>query len=490
MRTCLGVGATLGLLISMPLLVDAGLPENHLQDWDKAAGQRSDHESTSGGAEENLPKIEVSENRRFLMTEDGEPFFYLADTAWELFHRLDREEADRYLTDRSDKGFNVIQAVILAEGGGLSAPNPYGHLPLIDKADPTRPAIKPGPRNDYWDHVDEIMALAAEKGLYIGLLPAWGRYVTSHWKNGIVDGIFNVENARQYGKFLGHRYRDRTNIIWILGGDRAAPTKESQAIWRAMAKGVAVGVSGSEDYGEVLMTYHTSGVGYASDFFHQDRWLDFTSIQYSHGTGVSNWKMIERDYNRQPVKPTIDLETTYVQIHGANDDHARRSAYFSVFAGACGHTYGHNAIWQMYAPGRSPLFKVKNYWHDSLDAPSARQMGYLRKLIESRPFWSRVPDQSLLVSEPGDGVGRLLVIRGKGYAFVYTPMGKSFRVRFDRISGENVIASWFDPRTGKSRPIGPVPNRGEQTFDPPGVPTVGNDWVLILDDAAKAISPL
>ena len=246
-----------------------------------------------------LPRLRVSDNQRFLVTEDGKPFFYLADTAWELFHRLNQEEAEKYLADRAAKGFNVIQSVVLAELDGLTEPNAYGHLPLVDKTDPTRPAVQDGSNNDYWDHVDEVIDLAARNGLYVGLLPTWGRYVTSHWANGIVDGIFSPANAQQYGEFIGKRYKDRTNIIWIIGGDRAAPTKESQAIWRAMAKGIAIGVSGREDNDAVLMTYHTSGPGHASDFFYEDPWLDFTSIQSSHGDRILNWKMIMRPTSPQ-----------------------------------------------------------------------------------------------------------------------------------------------------------------------------------------------
>ena len=441
-----------------------------------------------------LPRLRVSDNHRFLVTEEGKPFFYLADTAWELFHRLKREEAEKYLADRAEKGFNVIQAVVLAEQAGLTEPNAYGHLPLVDKADPARPAIKDGPDNDYWDHVDNLIDLAAQKGLYIGLLPTWGKYVTSHWANGIVDGIFNPANAQQYGGYIGNRYKDRTNIIWIIGGDRAAPTKESQTIWRAMAKGIAIGVSGREDYDAVLMTYHTSGPGHASDFFHEDPWLDFTSIQSSHGDRILNWRMIERDYHRRPIKPVIDLETTYPDalimkgMKPGNDDHARRSAYWSVLAGACGHTYGHNSIWQMYAPGRKPILNAKTPWYEAIHAPSAAQMGFLRKLIESRPFLSRVPDQLLLASDPGDDIDHLEATRGDGYAMIYSPNGRSFAVHLNRLSGKTLQARWFDPKTGTSKLLGEVPKQGDQEFDPPGEPAVGNDWVLLLDDAERTFA--
>jgi len=103
-----------------------------------------------------MPRLKVSENRRFLVYEDGRPFFYLGDTAWELVHRLNREEADRYLEDRARKGFTVIQTVALAELDGLHDPNPYGHRPLVDD-DPGRPDVREGPADDYWDHVDYVV---------------------------------------------------------------------------------------------------------------------------------------------------------------------------------------------------------------------------------------------------------------------------------------------------------------------------------------------
>ncbi|MHB8863105.1 MAG: apiosidase-like domain-containing protein [Pirellulaceae bacterium] len=229
--------------------------------------------------------------------------------------------------------------------------------------------------------------------------------------------------------------------------------------------------------------------------FHEDPWLDFTSIQSSHGDRILNWKMIEKDYARQPVTPVIDLETTYPDalimqgMKPGNDDHARRSAYWSVFAGACGHTYGHNSIWQMWTPGRTPILNPKCYWYDAIQASSAAQMGVLRKLIESRPFLSRVPDQSLLASDPGEGIDHLRATRGDGYAMIYSPNGRSFKVHLDRLSGKTIRASWFDPRTGSSRRLDEFTKQEDRDFDPPGEPAVGNDWVLLLDDANTSPAP-
>jgi hypothetical protein len=331
-------------------------------------------------AERELPRLHVSENRRFLVTAPGKPFFWLGDTAWELFHRLSREETERYLANRAAMGFNVIQAVALAELDGLTVPNPQGHLPLV--VEPfLRPAVVEGPENDYWDDMEWTLRLAGRKGLYVGLLPMWGKYCPS-----------DTGNCERYGRFIGERFKDHTNIIWILGGDRPAPSKREQDAWRAMAKGIAIGVSGREDYDRVLMTYHTFGPDVSSKYFHEDAWLDFNGIQSSHGNAILNWKM-----------------------------------------------------------------------------------------IESHPFLTQAPDQSLLVNGGGDDLDHLAALRGDGYALIYTPTGIPFRIRLDKLKGKEVRAWWFDPRTGKFSDAGQFAKQGERAFTPPGNPGVGNDWVLRLE---------
>ncbi|HEY4967896.1 MAG TPA: DUF4038 domain-containing protein, partial [Puia sp.] len=107
-------------------------------------------------------QIRVSPNGHFLTEKSGKPFFWLGDTDWELFHRLTREETIEFLNTRQKQGFNVIQAVALAEFEGLRTPNRYGDVPLVN-FDPTKLAISPGNdpsdnfQYDYWDHVDFVI---------------------------------------------------------------------------------------------------------------------------------------------------------------------------------------------------------------------------------------------------------------------------------------------------------------------------------------------
>lgn len=199
--------------------------------------------STSAAA--RPPDIRVSANRHFLETVDGKPFFYLADTAWELFHRLDREEAIRYLDNRSALGFTVVQAVAIAEEDGVGTPNPYGFTPFVDAKTPV-PSVKEGPDNDYWDHVDFIVDAANDRGLTVAMLPTWGKW----WKE---KCIFTCESARAYAEWLAARYRDKA-IIWVLGGDRLFDGKGDVEMMRAFAQGVRKG-----DGGRHLITLHPRG---------------------------------------------------------------------------------------------------------------------------------------------------------------------------------------------------------------------------------------
>ena len=442
-----------------------------------------------------LPKLKVSDNKRFLVTTSGAPFFYLADTAWELLHRLNRQEAVRYLDTRAAQGFNVVQAVALAELQGITDPNPYGDLPLVDK-DPTKPAITPGvnPNNqaqyDYWDHVDYIVDQANARGLYIAMLPSWGAWVNSGGNNND-QSFLTPANGQAYGEFLGKRYGNK-GIIWVLGGDRTATGFENT--WRAIARGIAIGVAGKEDYDAVLMTFHPRGGETSSTWFHNEPWLDFNMHQTGHGLGEKTevWNRIAKDYNLMPTKPVLDGEPLYEdhplafrakELGYSFDAHIRKRAWWDVFSGACGHTYGNHSVWQMYAPGRKRINGPLLYWNEAILRPGAVQMKYVRTLIEARPYLSRVPDQSL-VTDALNGLDRVVATRGDGYALIYSGQGRKFSVNLGKIGASKLVAHWYNPRTGTSEKAGDFEGTGTTEFTPPSE-GFGSDWVLVLDDASK-----
>ncbi len=445
----------------------------------------------------DLPKLRVSDNKRFVVTADGKPFFYLGDTAWELFHRLDRADADEYLEKRARQGFSVIQAVAIAECDGHTVPNAYNHLPFTN-LDPAKSAVKDGPDNDYWDHVDYIVDKANANGLYVGFLPTWGRY----WHDKVQGDkpLFNRENAEAYGEWLGQRYRDK-GLIWILGGDRSVDTDDQKDVIRAMARGLRKG-----DGGNHLMTFHPPGGAGSAQWFHGDDWLSFNMRQNGHDAEYTGrYDQTSADYDRRPVKPVLDGEPIYeghpLSFNAKNQGHSvaadvRRPLYWDLFNGACGHTYGHHSVWQMWKPGRDPINDPLMPWTEAINAPGANQMIHGRRLIESRPFLTRVPDDSVLVTDrvatsvPGAGRYRFVATRDSAgsYSMVYAPIGRAFKVRMDKLTGEKVKAWWFNPRTGKATKIGEFANTGEREFVPPD-PGEQLDWVLVLDDAAKNYPP-
>jgi hypothetical protein len=452
--------------------------------------------------------LKITANHRYLEDEKGKPFFYLGDTAWELFHRLNREEAVQYLTNRSQKGFTVIQAVVLPPADGLTVPNAYGDLPLIGR-DPTKP------NEAYFKHVDFIVNRAEALGMYIGMLPTWG----SHWASG--RSIFGTASARQYGRFLGARYRDKP-IIWILGGDRSLITLEERAVIDALAEGLTQG-----DGGEHLKTYHPTGPGMSSIKLNDAPWLDFNMFQSSHAArDHDNGLFVDHDYALKPEKPTLDGEPRYegipigfylkgtAGIDRFDDYDARQAAYWSLLAGACGHTYGNNNVWQMYKPSTKPgppattnagdgagrpdgalfgspggLIGANIPWYEALDHPGALQMRYVRRLFESLPFTKLVPDQRIILNGPTSGGAKIRAARASdnSFAIVYSPRGESFTLDKSIVKGDRQREFWYDPRYGVSYVFKEQDGWGIQTFVPP-TSGRGSDWILVIEDLSAGLT--
>ncbi|MBD3630648.1 glycoside hydrolase family 140 protein [Cyclobacterium sp.] len=434
--------------------------------------------------QEDLPRLRVAENQRFLVTADESPFFWMADTAWELFHRCDREEAAYYLRKRAEQGFNVVKAVALAEIDGLQSPNAYGETPLID-LDPRQP------NPAYFSHVDEVVEMAAAEGIYIALLPTWGDKVFKNsWGKG--PEVFTEENAKSFGKWIGNRYKDQSNIIWVIGGDRN-PREDTRdvAIWRALAAGIVEGTGGQDN---ALMTFHPqpAGPGGSSNWFHNDEWLDFNMHQTGHCANQPTYQKISHDYNLQPVKPTLDGEPLYEdhpncfnakELGYSLPEDIRRIMYWNVFAGAFGQTYGCHDVWQMYTTDREGINGPLRPWQVALDLPMANQMKHLKNLMLSRPFLRRIPAPEMIPGIQENNTDFVIATRDSegSYAMVYFPTGQSKAVNCKPLNSRMLKVTWYDPRTGNQIDAGIISKAPSNTFVPPSSGGKGHDWVLILD---------
>ncbi|MEZ4824936.1 MAG: DUF4038 domain-containing protein [Bacteroidia bacterium] len=447
-----------------------------------------------------LPRLKVSENGRYLATSDNKPFFYLGDTAWELFHRLSRDEMELYFANRAAKGFTVVQAVVLGEIDGVTEPNAEGNLPF-EGTDVTKP------NEAFFELIDFAVGKAAEHGIYMAILPTWGSHVEDK-PHPLFENLslFTPETAFAYGKYLAEKLKHHSNIIWVFGGDRGPEGYE--AIWDNMALGTHKGDGGR------LMTYHIYGGRSSSEVLHDSVWLDFNMVQSGHmHPAAPNYEMIAKDYARIPAKPVLDGEANYEGLHTGfkeygpkyEDFDVRRASYWSVFAGGCGITYGHNSIWQMFDRGRKPIIYADMYWYQALVAPGSSQMQHLKNLMLSRPYFSRIPDQKVLLTEgeswPSDGYGanhiqatRDGTPEGKDvtYMMIYYPYPYNVKVDTRVIAGEALNAWWYNPRNGESVFIDKFFNKGDFTLPwDNGIKKEmgGPDWVLVIDDASRGYSP-
>lgn len=467
-------------------------------------------------AADPLPPLRIAANQRVFVDAQDRPIFLLGDTAWALVVRLKREEITAYLEHRRRQGFNAIAAVLYAPENteiAYSPVNIYGHSPFAaagGSLDPLHPLTVPGAdpaekgEYDYWDHVDFAVAETKRLGFYLLLLPCWGNevvYVVNPASAKARDArprlLAIPDNARAYGRWLGQRYAHATHIAWMMGGDRSAVDARSGADFRPAFRAMAAGLK--EAAPAALLSYHPQKAGLQSrDWFHDDEWLAFNSIQLWPEAQVGN---IARDWNAKPTKPTWIFEGRYEGYWKSGykpeewgEWQMRQQAWQTVFAGGFGFTYGHERVFAFGATGSD--------WRAFLDTPGAGSMTHLAsfmRTLDPEVALSRMPDQALLAGSPGraDRLRSDLIVASRTpdgrFAMVYIANGRMASLKLSALKGP-LSAAWFNPRSGRwhaggtesakrtffVRDLAAGPGAPDRDFDPPGEAGDGNDWVLVL----------
>ena len=437
-------------------------------------------------------RLMISSNNRYLQFENGSPFFWLGDTGWLVPQHLDRSEVEYYFNKCRRAGYNMVQIQVM---DAVPSYNIYGQQSLPYGWDFTK--ADPEGEYSYWDHLDYIVRKAEQNGIYIGMVAIWGSQVQS--------GNINAEQAKAYGKFLAERYKNNPNIIWIMGGDIQGNIHPE--VWNALATSIK-----SID-NKHLMTFHPRGRYTSAKWWSKASWMDFHTFQSGHrkygqrmgnkdypipdSTEEDNWMYVDSTWAYKPIKPVLDDEPSYEDIpkglHDANearwqDYDVRRYAYWSVFAGSCGHTYGHNVIMQMLKPGYPTGYGsdgTVKAWYQGLEDPGYNQMQYLSDLMLSFPYFERIPDQSIIVGKNGMKYDRLIATRGKDYLMVFNYNSNVMKIDLRKISGKKKLLWWFNPSDGAISFIGTADNT-IITMSPQIEKTDKiNDRVLIAIDAEK-----
>ncbi|KAI1334479.1 hypothetical protein F5Y15DRAFT_401592 [Xylariaceae sp. FL0016] len=474
--------------------------------------------------------IEASPDGHFFQDQNGSPFFWQADTAWLLFHRLNYSECEIYLSDRASKGFNMVLAVGFTQIG-INSPNRNGDLVFVDE-DPAKPS------EPYWSYIDSIVELAWSKGIRIAMVPAWGYYVHSSDNE---PSVLNHTNVEAFGQFIGTRYPYLPKILfadtnpWWTNKTavkdnyaRGGITPSSNLTdWSAIYTKLATGITNgerevtSEQRWQPLITIHPTNQWFeggptalASAQVGDHLWLTFDSSQSGHADYPPNpplpwwncrrgWEPMEFMYavgesTAGKKRPALDNEPHYENrfdngksdkpVWNASD--VRVGSWHTVFSGAAGVTYGAENVMQMYNPdlyesaGSGPAIP----WSEDLVLPGSNQMQTIKQAILDRgnsSFWTRIPAQDIVVGNPGADDKRVTATRdSEGFwLMVYTPTGEDFTIETGSLGGCDVEASWFDPVAGTYSAFNYTQCEGldsRQLFTPPAAEEHA-DWVLVLE---------
>ena len=434
----------------------------------------------------------------YLVHENGTPFFWLGNTSWLMPERLNRDEVEFYLTRESEEGYNVEQIQVL--DSNYPTFNVFGRQAFDDSFD-FDAYTRPG-EYGYWDHLDYIVDMADRMGIYIAMDCIWGGQVKR----------LTPEKAAKYGRFLAERYKNRPNIIWMIGGDIMGD--KGMDAWESLARAIKA-------VDKVhLMTFHPRGRTTSAWWYNDREWLDFNMFQSGHrrygqrggdgdytirdNTEEDNWRYVAMSFGdeqeqiagrevRGPQKPVIDGEPSYEDIpQGLHDFSAprwqdydvRRYAYWAVFAGCFGHTYGHNSIMQFMRPGVLGSFGAKKAWWDALEDPGYKQMKHLKRLMTSVPFTEGQCDQTVIASPNGERYDRIIATRGQDYLMVYNYSGRPMTLDLTKISGKKKKVWLMNPADGSLQYLGEYAN-AKADFALDGAYLRGSDRVVIATDSSK-----
>ncbi|MBV6644279.1 MAG: DUF4038 domain-containing protein [Cyclobacteriaceae bacterium] len=429
--------------------------------------------------------LKISKNGRYFVDQNEAPFFYNAETAWRLFTNLTKEDAVALMKIRKEQGFNVIQTSLLANPEEKLS-NIYGDDPFTSYTDVTTPY------DPYFDHVKWVISEAEKLDLVIAITAVWKGCCGGDWAEALTEN--GPQNMRVFGKYLGKKFKDHSNINWILGGDNDPGGHLDH--YRELA--VAI----ERESPLQLQTFHAASSHSSSDVlpYSSQGWLDYT-MTYTYYGGKDVWLTILKrgdmkevyevnhiEYYKRPIRPIILGESQY-EGDGApqNPDEldfpsvVRRQAYWSVLGGGSGHAYG---SWN---------WKVTPEWRKVKDMPGAIQMGYFRRFFEDRRWHTYEPDlEGSIVSAGAGKYGQTDYITVSyaadklGYAVYIPPSAKTQRTFTLTLptNHKRLKAKWFDPTSGKYQSAGDdfLKTSEPVAFTTPGQNAAGStDWLLAIE---------
>jgi hypothetical protein len=427
----------------------------------------------------------------------NKPVFITGESAYNLAVQLSsNSDIETYLSDRASRGFNLIWVAVVDN----AYHDPQGSQKNALRQDPWSGSADFTNENEaYFSHVDYIVQRAAAHGITVMMGTAFvGAYNACVEADGYCPDIEAATDATMtaYGVYLGNRYKNYPNLIWLIGGDANASSRGSALT--SKLNDLATGIKSADSVH--LMTVeavNSAGGEQSSTYWSGYPWLSVNNL-YITPIGKNFADVMAQAFSQSSSLFQGNLVPFYVQEdwyegeHGLTALQLRAEAYWAVLNGAyLGGLFGNNAIWSF---GASCCDTMSQTWQSQLSSPGSVGRQYLGKLFRSREHWEMVPDLSHTVVRAGYGSGSMLTAASRtsdGQTIIaYIPNGNAttLTVAMSKITSSSHTTKcwWFNPSSGATTFIGSYANSGTRNFMPPD----SSDWVLVIDDAgAKLPTP-
>jgi hypothetical protein len=407
--------------------------------------------------------LRISTQGKYLEDQNGIPFPIIGDAGWSAIVQLNHADLTTYLNDRTAKGFTAIIMNAIEHYFSTNPPyDIYGNPPFTNGMNDW------SIRNDaYWSNVDYVLNEAKNRGLVVFLYPAYlgARCGSEGWCTNMQAQTNNA--MTNYGNWLGNRYKNQGNIIWVNASDARAQDYPP-AYDRVVA--LANGIKATDT------NHHLHSAQSKPEDSAMDDYLAIIDINCTYSYADPKGK-IQNDYQRSGALPFYFTESAY-EGEGASIGDTQSQAFIAYLGGALlGHFFGNN-----------PIYKFSGAWKNSLNSSGSTSMGYIGKLVKSRAWFRLVPDYSDIVvtSNKGPGVRdyKATARTSDGETIlVWNPSTTQVTVDMTKVSGSNVKCWWWKPDDNSSTLIGTYANTGTRNFTPPNA-----RLVLVLDDASKGLA--
>jgi hypothetical protein len=410
--------------------------------------------------------LKVSDNHRYLVDQDGKPFFVMGDTPW-FIQKQKIEEVRMIMDDRVARGFNTLFLELL-DDSNIPSIDAQGNHAFDPDTDITKPVAA------YWDYAEQVMDEAAKRGLFVIHNSIWFGAGKGLWIHHLTP-----EGCRTYGDFITKRFARFQNLMWMHVGDR-----NPDARMTACARELAAAVERNARH--QLQTVHLEHEYASATRFNGDDWLD-VNLAYTYG---ASYLQVLAEYQRKmSVRPIILGETGYEGEPNAiellpdarrgdlwNPYRIRRNAWWAVLSGAKGYCAG------------TRLWRWEPNWRETMQVRSVREAPNLLKILGTIDWWKLAPDALHQFVTAGFGEWEKADYATAARAedgscgAVYLPDSRTVTVDLSKLRSY-VTSSWADPTSGGLMPATeiPLPNQDSHSFTPPGKNAAGEaDWVLIF----------